>query len=140
MSVISEEKQKEFISHLNWFFKNSLITDEEKYALIDRMEKQVEERIAKITNTTNKQFYKTEECMNFEKAKNLRVVFDNTMDITRESVGFPFLYKNNPIGVISAVYEDRIECLIFDRFMKCYSEYIRKDSDLKLTAINMYLE
>lgn len=78
--------------------------------------------------------------MDFENVKNLRVVFDNTTDITRESVGFPFLYNNNPIGVISDVYEDRIECAIFDRFMKCYPEYIRKDSDMKLTAINMYLE
>lgn len=54
MSMITEEKQKEFISHLNWFFKNSLITDEEKHALIDRMEKQVEERIVKIANSTKK--------------------------------------------------------------------------------------
>lgn len=78
--------------------------------------------------------------MEFEKVKSLRVVFDNTMDVTKESVGFPFLYNNNPIGVISEIYEDRVECLIFDRFMKCYPEYIRQDDDLKLTAINMYLE
>jgi hypothetical protein len=78
--------------------------------------------------------------MEFEKAKNLRVVFDNTTDVSRESVGLPFIYNDKPIGIISAVYEDRIECVIFDMFMKCYPEYIRKDNDLSLCAINMYLE
>jgi hypothetical protein len=78
--------------------------------------------------------------MEFEKAKNLRVVFDNTTDVTRESVGLPFIYNDKPIGTISAVYEDRIECIIFDRFMKCYPEYTRKDGDIELAAINMYLE
>lgn len=78
--------------------------------------------------------------MVIENVKNLRVVFDNTMDVTRESVGLPFLYNNSPIGVISAVYEDKVECMIFDKFMKCYPEYIRKDEELNLTTINMYLE
>lgn len=78
--------------------------------------------------------------MDFENVKNLRVVFDNTMDITRENVGSPFLYNNNPIGFISAVYEDRVECFIFDKFMKCYPEYIRQDEKLTLNAVNIYLE
>lgn len=78
--------------------------------------------------------------MEFEKAKNVKVVFNNTINATQDSVGLPFIYDNKPIGVISRVYDGLIECLMFDRFMNCYPEYIRKESDLKLTAINMYLE
>ena len=50
MSIISDKEVREFSDHLNWFFKNSLITEEEKHNLIDRMEKQVEEVKLKIAN------------------------------------------------------------------------------------------
>lgn len=52
MSIISDEEQKEFHDHLNLFFKNPLITDEEKYNLIDRMEKKVEKLKLKIADET----------------------------------------------------------------------------------------
>lgn len=78
--------------------------------------------------------------MDFEKVKNVKIVFDNTIEATQESVGLPFMYNDKPIGVISRVYDNLVECVVFDKFSKCYPEYIRKSDDLRLNGINMYLE
>lgn len=77
--------------------------------------------------------------MNFDKVKNLRLVFDNTVDANINDINKPILYNDKPIGFVSEVYEDRVECLIY--YMECYPEFIKQENDeINLNAFNLCIK